>query len=101
MTRGVFASSCEEFWIREKLGGLEGEFKETRASMEEMREDLKGGTVGIRGEIGEMRSDMNSSFQEMAKRYDAISSELIRTGAELKRAVDTLVELVGKFVKER
>lgn len=101
MTRGVFASSCEKFWIREKLGGLEGEFKETRASVEKMHEDIKSGAVGIRGEIGEMRSDMNSSFQEMAKRYDAISSELIRTGAELTRAVDTLVELVGKFVKDR
>jgi methyl-accepting chemotaxis protein len=80
--------------FREEIGGLKSEFKE-------MREDLKGGAVGIRGEIREMHSDMNSSFQEMAKRYDAISSELIRTRAELKRAVDTLVELVGKFVKER
>jgi acylphosphatase len=87
--------------FREEIGGLKSEFKETRASMEEMREDLKGGTVGIREEIREMHSDMNSSFQEMAKRYDAISSELIRTRAELKRAVDTLVELVEKFVKER
>jgi len=80
--------------LREEIGGLKSEFKETR-------EDFKGGTVGIREEIREMHFDMNSSFQEMAKRYDSISSELIRTRAELTRAVDKLAELVEKFVKER
>ncbi len=58
-----------------------------------MHEDLKGG-------ITSMHQDMNRHFEEMAKRYDTISAELLKTREELKRAVDSLVELVRKFLEK-
>ncbi len=47
-----------------------------------------------------MHKDMNQHFQEMAKRYDVISAELLGTREELKRAVDNLVKLVQKFLEK-
>lgn len=63
-------------------------------------------------EIGEMRTDMNRNFDEMAKRYDSISTalneavntmkvELLKTREELTRAVDNLSRLVQEFIKRR
>jgi len=46
-----------------------------------------------------MHDDVRVSFEEMARRYDTISSELIRTREELTRAVNTLVEMVKKLGK--
>lgn len=98
--------------FKEELGGLKGEVqgmnrtvKEEFAGMNNVFRDglgeLKGEVQGVRSEIHDMHGDMNVSFEEMARRYDVISSELVRTREELTRAVNTLVELVGKFMKER
>jgi hypothetical protein len=43
---------------------------------------------------------MNQNFKEMAERYDAISTELLRTREELKIAVDNLVKVVQKFLEK-
>jgi hypothetical protein len=48
-----------------------------------------------------MHVDMNGSFEDMAKRYDAISSELVRTREELTRAVDGLLKAIEEFIQER
>ena len=67
--------------FREEFGGLKKEVK------------------AVGSEVHNLRDNVDTSFEEMAKRYDAISSELIRTREELTRAVNTLVELVKKFGK--
>ena len=103
--------------FREELGGVRVELRETRGDVQEMHKDLKEETTGIRGaisgmhedlkegmmgvhsEVRDMHLDMSKSFEEMAKRYDAISSELVRTREELTRAVDTLVEVVRELLK--
>jgi creatinine amidohydrolase/Fe(II)-dependent formamide hydrolase-like protein len=48
-----------------------------------------------------MRREVNERFEEMAKRYDAISAELVRTREELTRAVDGLLKLIEEFIRER
>jgi len=65
----------------------------TRQDIKDMHQDLK-------ASIDSMHQDMNRHFEEMAKRYDAISAELLKTREELKRAVDSLVELVRKFLEK-
>ena len=80
--------------LKEEAAGIRGVIKE-------MHGDLKEEMVGMRGDIKGMHVDMSRSFQEMAKRYDAISAELIRTREELTRAVDSLSKLIDEFIKER
>ncbi|MEM2212681.1 MAG: acylphosphatase [Candidatus Nezhaarchaeales archaeon] len=80
--------------LKEDLGGL-------RVDVQNMRKDLKDEVAGVRGEVREMRVDMNRSFEEMAKRYDAISSELVRTREELTRTVNGLLKLIEEFIRER
>jgi len=97
--KGELVGLRDEF--REEFGGLKGEFKYMRADMKEMHEDLRDGIVGVRSEVKDMHVDMNKSFEEMAKRYDAISSELVRTREELTRAVSGLLKLIEEFIQER
>jgi ribosome recycling factor len=66
-----------------------------------MHEDVKDGIVGVQVEVRGMRQEINVKFDEMAKRYDAISSELVRTREELTRAVNGLLKLIDEFVQER
>ena len=70
-------------------------------SVKEMHKDLKDGIMGVRSEIGGMRQEMNDRFDEMAKRYDAISAELVRTREELTRAVNGLLKLIEEFIRQR
>jgi len=94
--------------FREEIGGLKGEFKAVRSDTHNMHDDVKSvsseissmhdDVKAVHSEIKSMHDDVRVSFEEMAKRYDAISSELIRTREELIRAVNTLAELVEKFV---
>jgi len=79
----------------------------TRQDIKNMHQDLKGVHQDLKGMhqdlktgIESMHHDMNRHFEEMAKRYDAISAELLKTREELKRAVDTLVDLVRKFLEK-
>jgi predicted nucleic acid-binding Zn-ribbon protein len=79
--------------VHGELKGMHGELKDMRHDLKDMHQDLK-------SSINSMHDDMNRHFEEMAKRYDAISAELLRTREELKRSVDTLVELVHKFLEK-
>jgi len=82
--------------VKEEFGGLKEEFKAVRSEIHNMHDDVKSVNSGIKG----MHDDVKVSFEDMAKRYDAISSELIRTREELIRAVNKLAELVEKFVEK-
>ena len=81
--------------FREEVGGLKEEFKAVRSEIHNMHDDVK----SVNSEIKSMHDDVRVSFEEMARRYDTISSELIRTREELTRAVNTLVEMVKKLGK--
>jgi len=72
-----------------------------REEIRDMYKGLKDETAGVRSEVRDMRVDMNKSFEEMAKRYDAISAELIRTREDLTRAVSALLKLIEEFIHER
>ncbi|MEM2103423.1 MAG: acylphosphatase [Candidatus Bathyarchaeia archaeon] len=72
-----------------------------KGSTEEIRKDLKDGIMGIQSEVKGMRIEMNERFDEMARRYDFISAELVRTREELTRAVDGLLKLVEEFIRGR
>ena len=89
--------------FREEFGDMKGVFREEFGDMKGVfREEfggLKKEVKAVGSEVHNLRDDVDTSFEEMAKRYDAISSELIRTREELTRAVNTLVELVRKFGK--
>jgi len=78
--------------FREEFGDMKGVFREELGG-------LKKEVKAVGSEVHNLRDNVDTSFEEMAKRYDAISSELIRTREELTRAVNTLVELVKKFGK--
>jgi acylphosphatase len=65
-----------------------------------MHQDLKSMHTDLKESIDSMHYDMNRHFEEMAKRYDVISAELLKTREELKRAVDSLVELIRTFVEK-
>jgi len=76
----------------------------TRQDIKSMHQDLKT-SIGsmhqdLKTSITSMHQDMNRHFGEMAKRYDTISAELLKTREELKRAVDSLVELIHKFIEK-
>ncbi|MEM2498348.1 MAG: hypothetical protein QXR81_08235, partial [Candidatus Nezhaarchaeales archaeon] len=77
--------------LKEDLSGL-------RDDVKNMHKDLKDEVAGVRSEVRDMRVDMNRSFEEMAKRYDAISSELVRTREELTRTVNGLLKLIEEFI---
>lgn len=84
--------------LKESIGGMH---KDLKGSIQEMHKDLKDGIVGVQSEVRDMHVDMSKSFDEMAKRYDAISSELVRTREELTRAVDGLLKVIDEFIQER
>ena len=79
--------------------------EDLKGSIVDMHKDLKGSIVDMHKDLKEgvtaMHGDMNKNFVEMAERYDAVSSELVRTREELTRAVDRLSALVEEFVKRR
>lgn len=81
--------------------GIEGMHKDLKGTIGSMHRDLKNGAVGVQGEISGMRHEMNERFEDMAKRYDAISAELVRTRVELTRAVDGLLKLIEEFIRQR
>lgn len=97
--------------MRGDMKAMRGDMKEVRLEVKGMRKDVRDMHAGInhmRGDIRDvhseikgMRTDVNKSFQEMAKRYDAISSELVRTREELTRAVNGLLKLIEEFIHER
>lgn len=65
------------------------------------REETKQGFKRVEKSITAMHGDMNKHFEEMAKRYNAISSELVRTRDELTRAVDNMSRLIDEFIRRR
>jgi acylphosphatase len=80
--------------------------------VESVGTEMRQGFGSLKNEIGGMRQDMNNNFQDMSKKYDAISNNLgqavkiiqdesVRTRNELIRAVDNLSKLVEEFVKEK
>jgi len=87
--------------FREEIGGVRGGLKDILADIKEMHGDLRDEIAGVRGGVRDMHTDMNRSFEEMARRYDAISAELVRTREELTRAVDGLLKLIEEFIRER
>jgi len=92
--------------MREDLkGSIEETGKDLKGSIQDMHKDLGNGIkamhTDLKGGIDSMHGDMNERFEEMAKRYDAISSELIRTREELTRAVDNMSRLVDEFIRRR
>ena len=91
--------------MRQDIKEMHKDLREDTVAMKgaigDMHRDLRDEIVGVRGEIRDMRFDMNKSFDEMAKRYDVISSELVRTREELTRAVNGLLKLIEKFIHER
>ena len=87
--------------IKKMHKDLKDEIVGVRGEVRDMHKDLKDEIVGVRGEVRDMHTDMNKSFGEMAERYDAISSELIRTREELTRAVNGLLKLIEEFIHER
>jgi acylphosphatase len=86
--------------IHFELKDMHGELKDVHSNLKDMRGDMKDMHHDLKTSIESMHGDMNRHFEEMAKRYDAISAELLRTREELKRSVDTLVELVHKFLEK-
>lgn len=72
----------------------------TRQDIKNMDQDLKNMHQDLKTGIGSMHQDINRNFEEMAKRYDTISAELLKTREELKRAVDSLVELIHKLLEK-
>jgi acylphosphatase len=80
------------------------DIKNMHHDMRDMHQDLKGSITSmhqdLKGSINSMHQDMNRHFEEMAKRYDIISAELLRTREELKRSVDNLVKLIQKFLEK-
>ncbi len=84
---------------------VEGSITAMHTDLKTMHTDLKGSITtmhtDLKGGIEAMHKDMNKHFEEMAKRYDAISSELIRTREELTRAVDNMSRLVDEFIRRR
>ena len=82
---------------------LKGGFEKVEDGIKEMHTDLKGSITAmhsdLKGGITALHGDMNRHFEEMAKRYDAISSELIRTREELTRAVDNMSRLIDEFIR--
>ena len=114
--RGDFKSMHNELKdMHVELKGMHSNMKGMRSDMKDMHHDLKTSVKSmhhdlksgiesmhdsLKSSINSMHDDMNRHFEEMAKRYDAISAELLRTREELKRSVDTLVELVHKFLEK-
>jgi acylphosphatase/BMFP domain-containing protein YqiC len=80
------------------------EIKDMHEGMKNMHQDLKGSIQSmhkdLKTSIESMHQDMNQNFKEMAERYDAISTELLRTREELKIAVDNLVKVIQKFLEK-
>lgn len=80
------------------------EIKDMHEGVKDMHQDLKGSIQSmhkdLKTSIESMHQDMNQNFKEMAERYDAISTELLRTREELKIAVDNLVKVVQKFLEK-
>ncbi len=91
--------------LKDAIGDMHRDLKEDalgiKGAIVEMHKDLKDEMVGVRSEVRDMHADMNESFKEMAERYDAISSELVRTREELTRAVNGLLKLIEEFIHER
>jgi len=87
-----------------KYGPLEEEMGERLMAAFQIatatRQDIKNMHQDLKTSIGSMHQDMNRHFEEMAKRYDVISAELLKTREELKRTVDSLVELIHKFIEK-
>jgi DNA anti-recombination protein RmuC len=87
-----------------KYGPLEEEMGERMVAAFKMaaatRTDMKSMNQDLKESVDSMHKDMNQHFQEMAKKYDVISAELLGTREELKRAVDNLVKLIQKFLEK-
>jgi len=86
-------------------GSITGMHKDLKGAIGDMHKDLKGGIstmhTDVKGSIDSMHEDMNKHFGDMAKRYDVVSSELIRSREELTRAVDNMSRLIDEFIKGR
>ncbi|MEM2971953.1 MAG: acylphosphatase [Candidatus Bathyarchaeia archaeon] len=80
--------------------GITAMHQDLKGSITSMHQDLKSMHVDLKESINSMHSDMNRHFEEMAKRYDVISAELLKTREELKRAVDNLVEVIRVFIEK-
>jgi acylphosphatase len=85
--------------MNENLSGSIGKMNvDLNQSIGSMHTDVAGKVVGVQEEVGGMRCEMNDRFGEMAKRYDVISGELVRTREELTRAVDGLLKVIEEFI---
>jgi len=89
---------------RQEIKDMHEGVKDMHQGMKNMHQDLKGSIQSmhkdLKTSIESMHQDMNQNFKEMAERYDAISTELLRTREELKIAVDNLVKVVQKFLEK-
>jgi acylphosphatase len=90
--------------MNQELTGMHEDLKDMNQGMKDMHQDLKGSIQSmhkdLKTSIESMHQDMNQNFKEMAERYDAISTELLRTREELKIAVENLVKVVQKFLEK-
>ena len=77
---------------------------ETKQGFQNHSAEMRQGFGSLKNEVSGMRQDVNKNFQDMSKKYDAISDNLgqavqiiqdesIRTRNELIRAVDNLSKL--------
>ncbi|MBO3800437.1 MAG: acylphosphatase [Candidatus Brockarchaeota archaeon] len=91
--------------MKEMHSDVSGTVKSMHMDLKEtivnMHNDLKNGIAGVQSEISGMRREINDRFEEMAKRYDTISAELVRTREELTKAVNALLKLIEEFIRER
>ena len=87
--------------LKGSISSMHEETRGTRMGIQEMHRDLKDGVLGVQVEVKSMHHEINDRFDEMAKRYDVISSELVRTREELTRTVNALLELITAFIQER
>lgn len=88
--------------LKDSITTMHTDLKEGINSMHtNLKESITTMHTDMKGSIDSMHNDMNRHFEEMAKRYDVISSELIKSREELTRAVDNMSKLIDEFIRTR
>ncbi len=89
--------------LRGDVGGLKDEIQLLRGETKKVGEEvsnLRGDTRNFKDEIKLLREETRNNFNSIVERYGQISSELIKTREELRRAIDRLSDLIDILIKE-